>query len=380
MKKLLTILFSLVSVVAWGQSTLPLKADSIKASGELVLRNQTRNIKGILFNVGGGVTKFIKSVALNDSTLIVGEDTITIRGTGAGSVETAANVGSGYAIYKIKNGTQFQFKTITSDTSLAFIVSADELKMVVDPGIFSSVRRLQDTAAAIRASVIAGGVSAEYVNQQISDAVNALPLFFDELFTNSGLEGSRRSLDTAARIATKPYVDVQFETQTERIDSIVSHWPAGGTGGQGRTTIYHTSSIGDSLLIKVNDSTYRMLKVIFGANMSRTLSDSTVTISSTPGSAEVNTVSFTLTTTGNRTVAAANIIEKILVRASSSLTGFKIGTLADDDFFFPATPVVADGEFATFELGAYLVSSTAVYFSGITASTDIKIITKPLHE
>ena len=64
---------------------------------------------------------------------------------------------------------------------------------------------------------------------------------------------------------------------------------------------------------------------------------------------------------------------------SANISAFKIGTAADDDKYFPATPVTATSDYVVFDVGAYIPSSTAVQFSGITSSTDIKVIFKPLH-
>ena len=65
-----------------------IKADSVlitndSCNAELNLENSTRNVKGFLFNKGNGRTEFRKAaVKLNDSTYIIGADTLTIGPSG----------------------------------------------------------------------------------------------------------------------------------------------------------------------------------------------------------------------------------------------------------------------------------------------------------
>jgi len=49
--------------------------------GELIIENSTKNIKGILVNRGNGQTEFRQAQRLNDSTFVIGYDTLTFRGT-----------------------------------------------------------------------------------------------------------------------------------------------------------------------------------------------------------------------------------------------------------------------------------------------------------
>lgn len=68
-------------VFAFGQSTLPLRADTVvveKVGGHatLKIKNNTRDTLGVLTNVGGGATRFIRSKKYNDTCLIIGSDTI----------------------------------------------------------------------------------------------------------------------------------------------------------------------------------------------------------------------------------------------------------------------------------------------------------------
>lgn len=87
MKKILiSALILLTATCIQAQSTYPIRADKvviekIGGSAELILKNSTRDSAGgLLINIGGGQTSFIKVRALNDSTIVIGLDTLVIRG------------------------------------------------------------------------------------------------------------------------------------------------------------------------------------------------------------------------------------------------------------------------------------------------------------
>jgi hypothetical protein len=85
MKRLITFLLLFAAFKVAGQTTGYLRFDTVmiyKVGGtaELVLMNKTKDSLGILTNYGNGRTRFIKSRAINDSTLVVGLDTLHIGG------------------------------------------------------------------------------------------------------------------------------------------------------------------------------------------------------------------------------------------------------------------------------------------------------------
>lgn len=87
MKKLLLFILAFAPVFLMAQSTVPLRADTVKiekvgGNSNLVILNSTRDSSGVLANIGKGKTAFIRTHVINDSTLIVGKDTVTIKGTG----------------------------------------------------------------------------------------------------------------------------------------------------------------------------------------------------------------------------------------------------------------------------------------------------------
>jgi hypothetical protein len=97
------------------------------------------------------------------------------------------------------------------------------------------------------------------------------------------------------------------------------------------------------------------------------------------GAPEDNMITFTSSVTADRTIPAEAILQYVLVNPTTALTAFKVGTAADDDKYVTATPVTS-GDYTVFSVEAYIPSSTAIRFSGITSSTQIKLVYKTLHE
>jgi hypothetical protein len=164
-----------------------------------------------------------------------------------------------------------------------------------------------------------------------------------------------------------------------RIDSILGVWPAGSTAGKTQLQNATLPVDGDTLSVKVNDSLFTIKRLKQGANVTFTVDGNSITINSTPGSAEINTLSITLSGTGNLTISVEAILEYVLVNPTTSLAGFKIGTISDDDYYLPAIPIPATALAHELVVQRYIPSSTAIYFSGITSSTEIDLIFKPIH-
>lgn len=91
------LLFAAIKVA--GQTTGYLRFDTVRimkqnGSCELYLINKTKDSLGVLTNVGGGLTQFRKPKMLNDSTIIIGLDTLTIKGAvGSSTWEQVLNNG-----------------------------------------------------------------------------------------------------------------------------------------------------------------------------------------------------------------------------------------------------------------------------------------------
>ena len=99
MRILLFILACIFINICHAQSTYHMRYDTVKilrvgGNGELVIANAGRDSQkgGVLYNTGGGYTAFKKTVALNDSTLIVGGDTVIILGgvKGGSAIDTTS--------------------------------------------------------------------------------------------------------------------------------------------------------------------------------------------------------------------------------------------------------------------------------------------------
>jgi hypothetical protein len=176
---LLAILF--IGIVSFAQSKQYIRADSlfmerVGGNSELILKNGTRDsLGGVIVNIGGGRTKFIKNRKLNDSTVSIGLDTfeilgnprafqlsdtsfkvgpdvITIHGTGGTSLINAS--GSGDTLLVATN----KIKKIDHDATLVFSTNANKILMGNDTiNYISTKSKLRDTAAALRAAIGTGG-------------------------------------------------------------------------------------------------------------------------------------------------------------------------------------------------------------------------------
>lgn len=273
----------------------------------------------------------------------------------------------GYADLILENSTK------DSTGGLAINIGGGKFKFV-------KPRKLNDTTIVIGLDTFSvgtgsAGMTEAEVQALIDDALTALDNEFDEeTIIGEGTPSDKRRVNTTL-IPTRETTD----SLHARIDSIVTNFPI-GPGSSSRTAIRSTSIVGDSILIKLNDSTYVQKKFINGTNTTVVKTDSTIAINATSGSAEVNTLSTTIATTGTVSVPSGSMIDYVLVKPASNLTGFKIGIASDDDKYFPATPVLATSDFVQFDVGAYVSSTTSVQFSGITSSTQILLVYKPMHQ
>lgn len=94
MKRIIMFVLLFAALKVAGQTTGYLRFDTVKimkqnGTCELYLINKTKDSLGLLTNVGGGLTRFIKSKVLNDSIIVIGLDTLVVLG-GAGSSQRFA--------------------------------------------------------------------------------------------------------------------------------------------------------------------------------------------------------------------------------------------------------------------------------------------------
>lgn len=169
-----------------GQSVLPLRADTVLiektgGSGELKIKNNTRDTLGVMVNMGGGRTRFMRVRVLNDSTFIMPpSDTIVIRGGASGGTVptlnqvTAEGNGSAQALRITDvtlaieyaslrhNGSKGQLDLedgvggVTEYRMDSIVKGGNALRFPTGPGTFALREDLADSAAAIRADFPAG--------------------------------------------------------------------------------------------------------------------------------------------------------------------------------------------------------------------------------
>lgn len=84
---------------------------------------------------------------------------------------------------------------------------------------------------------------------------------------------------------------------------------------------------------------------------------------------------FTLTGNGSRTYAAGSFVKRALVKPSSDLAAFKIGTTNGGGEIFDSTSILS-GIWTVVELNFYNESGAPIYLTGITSSTDFIIYTE----
>lgn len=112
MKKILLLTIAVISAnVVFSQFIYKIKADSVLITNdscvaELNLENSTKNIKGFLYNRGNGRTEFRKGVIkLNDSTYLIGADTLHTGGGSAGFSAMDGLIKSGSNLYLGNTGS-----------------------------------------------------------------------------------------------------------------------------------------------------------------------------------------------------------------------------------------------------------------------------------
>lgn len=90
MKRLIGLVFLLLTQQAFSQSKVQVKKDSVKIlNAELVIENESRNVKGVLHNAGNGRTEFkvLQLENLGDTAIAIkGQDTIAFKGGSGSSV------------------------------------------------------------------------------------------------------------------------------------------------------------------------------------------------------------------------------------------------------------------------------------------------------
>lgn len=110
MKRIILFVLLIAAIKVAGQTTGYLRYDTVKimkqgGSCELYIINKTKDSLGLLTNVGGGLTQFKRSKALNDSMIIIGNDTLKILGRPGGNQTFQQVLNNGSALTENENIT-----------------------------------------------------------------------------------------------------------------------------------------------------------------------------------------------------------------------------------------------------------------------------------
>lgn len=213
MKKIFFALALIISsLCVFSQSRIPLRGDSVvleKPGGnaELILLNSTRDsLHGLLTNTGTGRTRFIKPRVINDSTIIIGLDTFTLRGGigHSGNVGTVTTFSAGdlsplFTTSEVTT-TSTPALTFTLSNAGAYTVFGRNLGSSGVPGYFSPVLASalfsnQGTATTVLHGNAAGNPSFAAVSLA-SDVSGVLP--------NANLVNSTIGFNTPGITGTAP--------------------------------------------------------------------------------------------------------------------------------------------------------------------------------
>lgn len=120
--------FCVVCYTSNAQFVYKIKADSVKitndsCTAELILENSTKNVNGFLYNRGNGRTEFKKAVTkINDSTYLIGADTIKTNGAAGWKLTGNGNTNPTFDFLGTIDSTKLLIKT---NNKQAASVSAD---------------------------------------------------------------------------------------------------------------------------------------------------------------------------------------------------------------------------------------------------------------
>jgi hypothetical protein len=129
-KLLLLLLTTLFFTQTQAQFVHKIKADSVlitndSCTAELNLENSTKHINGFLYNKGNGRTEFRKVGKLNDSTMILGEDTVAITGIFQNGLTRSGNV--------IKLGGALTEPTAITSSTVTSTITINGVNTNADP-------------------------------------------------------------------------------------------------------------------------------------------------------------------------------------------------------------------------------------------------------
>jgi hypothetical protein len=142
MKRLVILILLFAAIKVAGQTTGYLRFDTVKimkqnGTCELYIINKTKDSLGLLTNIGGGLTRFIKPLLLNDSTIRIGVDTITIRGNSALFDLLSTRVAFGDINNNITDDADFTYNSTTNQLTAGHAVIGSNIPSTNYAGIGS---------------------------------------------------------------------------------------------------------------------------------------------------------------------------------------------------------------------------------------------------
>jgi hypothetical protein len=225
MKRIFLFLSLLISfVAASGQATLNFRADTIKiwkngGYATLLVQNNTKDTTGLGYNAGNGELRFKTPYAINDSTLVLGNDTIVLNGSGTGGVGDTVNyVATYYRLYKVADSIMALVDVAGDDwgdqnvVTTAYLVGvgtdADSLSVNLDS--FYTKYQVDSIAAALS---LAGGADNWGTQEVVTDNYTILRggVVGDSLHADTTVLVTYRAMDSL--IGTIPTAD-KFPTIT----------------------------------------------------------------------------------------------------------------------------------------------------------------------
>lgn len=184
------IVLSMIVIRAYSQSVLPLRADTVvieKVGGNanLKLKDATRDSMGVYYNIGGGVFRNKRVRMINDTSFIVGNDTIRIKsGSGGSSIDTTNKWINAIrrrpgtdSVEAFKNGTwQFVFtdsiknRTVSKGAIFGNSTIADLAPGEVDPNSYNGIHRyvMSPADSAAGTTIVNKAIPGHTIHQQDS--------------------------------------------------------------------------------------------------------------------------------------------------------------------------------------------------------------------
>ncbi len=339
-------------------------------------------------NLGSGAAVFSSKVGvdLRFRTLVSGSgilitensDTVSIAATTSGEINTVSNLGTGTGLYSTKVGVDLRFKSLVAGTGISLSSDSNEVTITAlaptgvitegaSVGTGNAVYKQKVSSTLQFKSLVAGtGIVINPSSDSLEIVSSVIP---GEINTASNLGAG------AGIYSTKVGVDLRFKsliagtnvtiTPTANDIIISSTAPTGEAN-----TASNLGTTGARVYSSKSGVDLRFRRIIAGNNVIVTENLNDISIDSTATSIAKD--EFTLTTNGTRN--ANGEILAIRVRSASSLSDFRVGTTALGSNIISSS-IVSATTWKTFLIYSYYETTTTFYFSGITSSTEVVIVT-----